>query len=249
MRRALAILLVAGALGWPASVRAEDASASAPAPASTPAPATAPAGVAVVATAGMTDAAWPLAQKVYANASLRPAHIDDASARVLAGESAPSPDLSELIELRDGVKGDDAASRQVLGAIAEKLSVRALVVVFSGGDGQLPVARVFHADTHAFDAARYSPDARGGWDGTLELLGQQLAAPPPATAPARAPAATTAPTPKPAVPSTSSGSKSFWQSPWFWVAIGAAALVGGGVLIATNVQTSDTIHLTLRMPP
>ena len=63
-----------------------------------------------------------------------------------------------------------------------------------------------------------------------------------------APSATAA-TPKPAAPASGSDSKSFWQSPWFWVAIGAAALIGGGVLIATNVQTSDTIHLQLRMPP
>ncbi|HSQ68371.1 MAG TPA: hypothetical protein VLM85_34415 [Polyangiaceae bacterium] len=249
MRQALAVLLVAGALGWPALVRAEGPPPSTSAPSASTAPATSPEGIAVVATSGMSDATWPLAQKVYANPSLRPAHIDDARARVLAGESAPSPELSELIELRDGVKGDDAASRQVLGAIAEKLSVRALVVVFSGGDGQPPVARVFHADNRAFDAARYSPDAKGGWDGTLELLGQQLGMPPAATAPAKAAPAVTAATPKSGAPAAGSDSKSFWQSPWFWVAIGAAALIGGGVLVATSVQTTDTIHLQLRMPP
>ena len=248
MRHSLAVLLVAGALGWPALVRAQSAPPRTSTTSASTAPSASPRGVAVVATAGMADATWPLAQKVYGSASLRPANIDDARARVLAGESAPSPELSELIELRDGVKGDDAASRQVLGAIAEKLSVRALVVVFSGGDAQPPVARVFHADTHAFDAARYSPDAKGGWDGTLELLAQQLGTPPVATAPANAAPAIVATTTK-AAPAAGSDSKSFWQSPWFWVAIGAAALIGGGVLLATNVQSSDTIHLQLRMPP
>jgi len=204
-------------------------------------------GVAVVATATTTDVAWPLAQKVYANASLRPTGIDDARARVLAGETAPSPELSELIELRDGIKGDDAASRQLLGAIADKLSARALVVVFAGGEGQPPFARVYHADTHAFDAARYWPDAKSGWDGTLELLTQQFA---PAAALASPPSATPAPKPVPnTTTSKNADSKSFWQSPWFWVAIGTAVLVGAGVLIATNVQSSDTIHLQLRMPP
>jgi hypothetical protein len=43
-------------------------------------------------------------------------------------------------------------------------------------------------------------------------------------------------------------SKSFYESPWFWAAIGAALLIGGGVLIATNVQTSDTIHMQVKLP-
>ena len=31
-------------------------------------------------------------------------------------------------------------------------------------------------------------------------------------------------------------------------AIGAALLIGGGVLIATNVQTGDTIHMQVKLP-
>ncbi len=221
----LLLLLVVG-LVWPAAALADT-------------PVATKKGVAVVATEGASDAAWGLAQKIYAS-PLRPPAIDDAQARVLAGENAPSPELAELIELRSGVKGEDAASRQLLAAIADRLSASALVVVFSGGENQPPVARVFHADNVSFDAARYSPDASGGWNGTVDLLTRQFAPPPPAP---------TAPPPKTAAKASNGpDSKPFWQSPWFWVAIGTAVLVGAGVLIATNVQTSDTIHLQLRMP-
>ncbi len=225
--RLLALLVVVVGLLWPAYALADAPVVKR--------------GVAVVATEGMSDAAWSLAQRIYAG-PLRPPAIDDARARVLAGENAPSPELAELIELRNGVKGEDAASRQLLAAIADKLSASAIVVVFSGGENQPPVARVFHADNVSFDAARYSPDASGGWTGTVDLLTRQFAPPPPVLAP------TPKPPTKPAPPN-GTDSKPFWQSPWFWVAIGTAVLVGAGVLIATNVQTSDTIHLQLRMPP
>ncbi|HEY2366166.1 MAG TPA: hypothetical protein VGH87_07270, partial [Polyangiaceae bacterium] len=67
-----------------------------------------PRGLVVIATDGATDAAWPLARAVYGDEMLRPRDVDDAKARVLAGETG-SADLAELAELRAGVKGDDAA--------------------------------------------------------------------------------------------------------------------------------------------
>jgi hypothetical protein len=203
-------------------------------------------GVAVVATSGATDAAWPLAGAVYADAALRPAHIDDATARVLAGEAAPpsSADLGSLAELRAGVKGDDAASREVLAALARRLSVRAIVVVFAG---EPPSARVYDAASRAFDAARYVPDASTAagttWTAALRSLARPYLPEPAKKAPA---AAVSAPPPAPTKPA--SKSKAFYESPWFWVAVGAAVLVGGGALIATNVQTGDTIHLQMRLP-
>ena len=204
-------------------------------------------GLAVVAADGATDAAWPLAQAVYANAALRPRLIDDVRARVLAGEPPPdsaSAEIKSLAELRAGVKGDDAASRELLAGIAQRLSVQAIVVVFPG---EPPTARVYDARARAFDAARYQPDAPQAspprWDGALASI-ERPYAPPPAVK--VAPAAV-APTPAPLV-AKKSESKAFWQSPWFWVAIGAGVLIGGGVLIATNVNTSDTIHLQIRLP-
>ena len=200
-----------------------------------------PKGLVVVATAGATDAAWPLARAVYADDVLRPRDIDDAKARVLAGESGGA-DLSELAELRAGVKGDDAASRQVLAALADKLRVVGVVVVFAG---DTPSARLYDADTKAFDAARYAPDKeKGEWTGAVKSLERwYLPAPPPLVT-----AVPKEPEPIKPKDQPKEKSKSFYESPWFWAAIGAVLLIGGGVVIATNVQTSDTIHMQVRLP-
>ena len=198
-----------------------------------------PKGVVVVATEGATDAAWPLARAIYADEMLRPREIDDAKARVLAGE-AGSAELSELAELRAGVKGDDAASRQVLAALADKLRVVGVVVVFAGDP---PSARLYDADTKVFDAARYAPE-KSDWSGAVKSLERwYLPSPPPLVTVVPKEPEPTKPKDKP-----KEKSKSFYESPWFWAAIGAALLIGGGVLIATSVQTSDTIHMQVKLP-
>lgn len=205
-------------------------------------------GIAVVGADGATDATWPLAAAVYGDAALRPKAIDDPTARVLAGEAAApesSADLKSLAELRGGVKGDDAASREVLAAIAQRLSVRAVAVVFAGTPpGATPYARVYDAASRAFDAARYVPDPgeHVAWTSALRSI-QRPYAPQTTVAPVAAVHAT-APLTAPKVVK----SKAFYESPWFWVAVGAAALLGAGVLIATNVQSGDTIHLQMRFP-
>jgi len=205
-------------------------------------------GLAVVATDGATDATWPMASAIYGDPELHPVSVDDPRARVLAGEapSSEAKDLAELAELRAGVKGDDAASRQVLAAIGDKLGVRAIVVVFAGDP---PTARVFDVATKSFDAARYEPDAGSHtkWTAAVASIERPyVAAPAPkieASTGAPQPAVLSQPVKKP-----ESKSKAFYESPWFWVAIGAAALLTGGLLIATNVQSGDTIHLQMRLP-
>jgi hypothetical protein len=206
-------------------------------------------GFAVVAVDGATDVAWPLAQGVYKSALLRPSGIDDARARILAGEPTPPlapPELTELAELRAGVKGDDAASREVLAALSQKLGVHAILVVFAKAQDQSASARVYDATTRAFDAARYSPDAAQDaavvWTGTLQSLERPYRPQESLSVLGTVKVVVPPPKPKP------SESKPFYESPWFWLAIGTAVLVGGGVLIATNLQTSDTIHLKVQLP-
>jgi len=136
--------------------------AGVPAAPAAPAPAaTAPRGLAVVATDGLADAAWPLAQEAYGRASLRPAGLDEVRARVLAGdpprEGSPQS-VRDLAETRGAIRGDDAPSRQLLASTARELHVRALVVVLRDATAHV-TARVFLADTGAFDAATYTPDA------------------------------------------------------------------------------------------
>lgn len=220
-------------------------SASAPVPLA-PAPVAAPQGLAVVALGGATDAAWPLAQAVYGTPSLRPMVLDEAHARVLCGEPAPAgaaPDLRDLAESLAAVKGEDAPSRMLLGEIARRLNVRALLVVrVETGHA---TARVFLPETGAFDAAAYAPDAGPtvAWTAAAQSLGRTFggvpgAAPAPALATHEEPVITVAP-PR---------GKAFYESGWFWGALGAAAFAGGAIFFATRDNGESTIHLQMQVP-
>lgn len=228
------VLLVAFALAFVTSTaRAEDAP-KAKAPLRK--------GVAVLATEGATDAAWSLARDVYADTDLRPT-LDERGARVLAGETVEGADLKELSELRAGVKGDDAASRQLLASIAERLGVAAVVVVQVEGVGRA-TARTFVAESKTFEAAVYvgertETDLR--WPGAAAALHKAFAPPPPA------PPVEPPPRKKDEKPAPSSG-KPFYLSPWFWGAVGAAVLGGVAVFLATRDAESDAIRLQVRLP-
>lgn len=207
-----------------------------------------PRGLAVLALEGAKDAAWPLARAIYARPDLRPP-LDDAHARVLAGEApaagAPA-ELGELAELRGAVKGDDAPSRQLLSGIADRLAVRGVVVVWSGPPVQ---ARVFVRDAGGagtFDAARYAPDeGTDAWGAAVTSLGRAFGAPPPAPRRTPAPAAASVAM-KPAV--TPEPPKKFYESAWFWGAIGAALFAGGAVWFATRDNDPNAIHLQMQVP-
>ena len=259
MRRvALAVGLVVAAAAFSVSARAQDASpppvaSTLPAPAPPPATPTStpaaipPAGLAVVAIGGATDATWPLAQSVYGTSSLRPARIDEAHARVLCGE-APAPgasqELRDLAESLAAVKGEEAPSRMLLGEIARRLNVRALVVVHV--DAGHPIARVFLSDTGAFDAASYGPDTGPtvAWTAAARSLGRAFGSEP------SVPQATSAPLlathEEPTVPARRG--KSFYESGWFWGAVGAAAFAAGAIFFATRDNGESTIHLQAEVP-
>jgi hypothetical protein len=241
----------------PASARAENPAAPSVAPRA------GSAGLAVVAIDATSDLAWPLAQEIYRRPSVRPVALDEARARVLAGEP-PAPDASQsirdLAETRAAIRGNDAPSRQLLASIASSLHVRALVVVSvedADASARVPVARVFLADTSSFDAARYAPDDAPGsnvpvWSGAAQSLERMYSAqsvtPLGSAGPARA---TIAPTGKAASSEVLKGegpSRPFYSSPWFWGAIGAAALGGVAVFVATRDNSPDTIHLQMQVP-
>lgn len=217
-----------------------------------PVPKRAARGLAVVALDGATDAAWALAREVYANAALRPASIDDVHARVLAGEPPPAnapADVVDLSQIRAGIKGDDAASRQLLASIAAQLGVRGVLLVdVAGGKAS---ARVFIADASVFDAARYAPDDTPllSWNGAVQSLARSYApAAPAAPAPATSAAPSAALHEGPRIENTPPASKKFYESAWFWGAIGAAVFAGGAVYFATRDNTTGTIHLQVKPP-
>jgi len=208
-------------------------------------------GLAVVALDGATDAAWALAREVYANPQLRPRALDDARARVLAGEApaADAPaDVRDVSQLRAGVKGDDAASRQLLGAIATQLGARGVLVV-EAKPSEKPSARVYLADSGTFDAARYAPDDSPllAWTGAVQSLARAFGnALPPQPSASAAPSAALHEGPR--IENAPPASKKFYESAWFWGAIGAAVFAGGAVYFATRDNSASTIHLQMQAP-
>jgi hypothetical protein len=264
---AIGVALVALASAKANVARAQSASVPAPASAAATAPATAPAlpplpspaaapsGVAVVALAGASDAAWPLAHAVYATPALRPPTLDEARARVLCGEPAPpsaAQEVRDLAETLAAVKGDDAPSRMMLGEIAHRLNVRALAVVRV--DGGRPAARVFLPEAGAFDAAAYAPDESPvlSWNGAVRSLARAFGAAEPGAAPGAALAPGSAPAlathEEPVLVTTPPRPRAFYESGWFWGAIGAAAFAGGAVFFATRDNGASTIHLQMQVP-
>ncbi len=214
-------------------------------------------GLAVVALAGAADAAWPLARSVYDDPSLRPGSVDEAHARVLCGAQAPASAEAELRDLSDtvaAVHGDDAPSRSLLDGIARRFGVRALVVV--GSDAGHATARLYLAETGAFDAAAYAPDEppagpTPSWSGTTRSLDRLFGAPPGAPPPQgsrstlAAPSLATREAPKNERPAPG---KPFYESGWFWGALGAAAVLGGAAYLATRDSSPSTIHLEVQVP-
>jgi hypothetical protein len=256
MRRvALALTVVLAAVASSPTARAQDSAppavTAAPAPPAVTvvaAPAAAPHGLAVVALGGATDAAWPLAQAVYGTPSLRPLALDEAHARVLCGEPAASgapQEVRDLAESLAAVKGEDAPSRMLLGEMARRLNVRALLVVRV--EAGHPAARVFLPEAGAFDAASYAPD--GGptvsWSAAARSLARTFAAEPSLPAGPSAPSLATHEEPVVAPPPKS---KAFYESGWFWGALGAAAFAGGAIFFATRDNGETTIHLQMQVP-
>jgi hypothetical protein len=240
MRRLILVAWLLGATAWAPTAAAQ------PTATVTPAPVSAPTGLGVVALTGATDAAWPLAQALYADPTVRATAIDEARARVLCGESA---NPAAPVELRDlaatvaAVHGDDAPSRALLEEMAHRFAVRGLVVVRL--EGTHPTARVFLAESGVFDAATYDPDEGLplAWTASTRLLIQSFgSAPAPVAAPQLAtheePSIQNAPPPR----------RHFYESGWFWGAVAAAALGGGAIYLATRDNGSQTIHLELQTP-
>ena len=244
---ALVTAAVFSASLWPSLAMAD----APPAASATAAPSSVDQGVAVLAQGDIAEIAWPLAQSVYGSAKLRPSALDEAHARVLAGDKpAPDakPDVVELAELRAGVHGDDAASRELLSTIGQRAHVHALLVVEAKDSAAS--ARLFDVSSKSFDAARYAPeagDAGDRWETTVRSLERLFAPPAPVPTVVAAPKAATAAAPKVAGKDTPS-SKMFYESGWFWGSLGGAALIGLGIFLATRDYSGDTIHLRMEVP-
>lgn len=195
-------------------------------------------------------AAASLARIVYRDAALRPT-LDEATARVLAGEPVPegaSPALRELADLRASVEraGSDAAARRLLAAIGSETHA-AVVVPVSRDEGALH-ARALRVEGARFVGAPLSGEVVAGADGSAQVrwpddatstLRQAVGplAPAPIAAPAR-------PAPDEHAP------RSTFSSPWFWGGLGvvAAAAVTVFVLSRTTGHDTATVHVGGTVP-
>jgi hypothetical protein len=246
MRRvtlALGFWIIVGGSSFPARAETPLSPSVPSAPVPGPTPATpsvsGKGGVIVIALPGATDAAWPLARSIYGDASVRPTSMDEPHARALCGEAAPpnaAPDVRDLAETVASLRADDAPSRAMLGDIALRFSARAVVVVRA--DSGRPSARVFLPDTRAFDAVTYAPDDAPSlsWSEATRHLVQTFGT-------NRAPTLATHDGPE-----APTRRRAFYESGWFWGALGAAAFAGGTVFLATRDSGSSTIHLHLEVP-
>jgi len=235
---------------WPAQGGAPGSmsATTSPAPPSVgSAPVSSPTGLGVLALAGATEAAWPLAQAVYADVALRPTAIDEAHARVLCGEPPPpgDPDLHDLADTVAAIHGDDAPSRLLLSGLLNRFGARGIVVVRPPAPPAPASARVFLGAADAFDAATYTTDdpAAGGasppapsWSQALQSLQRTYSR-------TGAPVLATHPTPP-----ADASPRHFYESGWFWGAIGLAALSAGAVFFLTRDSSSPTIHLDAQVP-
>jgi hypothetical protein len=143
--------------------------------------------VVVAAADGVGPAAKALALDLYADPDLRPS-VDDATARVLAGEAPPEgapPKLKEIAELRasivraltapspppaaPGAPGtpasppSDLVARRLLASLGTELG--AVLVVPVSMDGTRPVARALRTGTATFERIELGPSVEIAPDG------------------------------------------------------------------------------------
>ena len=187
---------------------------------------------------------------------LRPTTLDEARARVLAGEppAAGAPqDLRDLADTIAAVHGDDAPSRALLADIAHRVQASRLLVVRME-DGH-PSARVFFAASATYDAASYAPDEGTplAWKGAVESLARTYGPPPPPPSPPAPPSPPLAAPPlathdEVLAATAPPASKAFWQKGWFWGAVGAAAFAAGAIFFATRDNGPSSIHLIVQVP-
>jgi hypothetical protein len=182
-----------------------------PAPLAAPPATQAWGGVAVIAVDGSIDAAWSLARALYADAALRPPRLDDATARVLAGEPAAEGAplrLRDLAALRAAIHGDDAPSRRLLLSLRQELGVSLILLVDQTASG--PRARLFAGAGFDEDLlVDEAPPRPTSWSRATMRVKARAPAPPPVREAPAGPRGST-----------------ILSSGWFWGALGLAAAAG-----------------------
>ncbi|NUO50016.1 MAG: hypothetical protein HOV80_14265 [Polyangiaceae bacterium] len=263
----LSAALVWGTLLSSGDARADEPAAAAPAtPAAPSQPVVQRRGVAVVLVGPWEDTqakhARDLARGVYRTPKLRP-DLDEGTVRILTGGEPSGDDAAakRLSELRSALTPDltTEASKNALAGLAAELPVGSIVLFIPGSAG--PVVRLAHVDGSAsppvtkLDPASIAPSPKEGEPGALDLDPvlaslERLIAPkaeaklPPSPQPAAKPKPKPGPrkdnlkkTSGTEAPDKPKEDSSFYESPWFWVAVGGVAATGLTILIVS--QTTD----------
>lgn len=224
-------------------------------------------------------AARALARVVYADPALRPA-IDEPTAKALTEEAAhvdPGPGsagsagstgsagsagstdrATEIAQVRKAAAEatTESAARRLLASLGADTGAALVVVVRL--EGSRPSARIIHVATASYAPVELGatlnqaePSAKQiSWPGATETLRSLL--PPPPKTPVRGvslvvsrPAS--APPPQP----DKGGGTTFWRSPWFWGALGAAAAIGGAAFAISRAteDSGSTLHVVGRVAP
>jgi hypothetical protein len=218
--------------------------------ADTPAPASRGALVVALGT-NVTAATKALAKDVYRDPRLQP-DVDEATARVLAGEPAPEdapPQVRSLAKVRESLPtGPDDLGAKLIAAIGQERHATVVIAVSMTADR--PVARVVRVASAKYESVlieatveRAEGDVvRHSWPGATSILHQLfVAAPAPQTTGPIAPRKVESTPPKP----VTTGS-SWYKSPWFWGPLGAVVATGAAIVIATQVTKDDIDTVRLR---
>jgi hypothetical protein len=197
-------------------------------------------GIAVIALGkDSADDAWDLATRVYLDPLLRPASLQEPTARVLAGEQpAPrsSPALTELASVRSSLNATrDPANLRLLDSVADGLHVSAVLLVVQAAPGR-PRAKLRLAHARDFiepdlwkqpDSAQHpSWQPAIGWLHAHAMASRRAQAQPPGPQ-----------------------SSNLLTSPWFWGALGAAATAAIVVYAVGRDDSPSSIHLQGRVGP
>ena len=246
MRRSFVALAI---VGTAASLNLADAHAQTP-------PAASRGALVIALGTNATPATKALAREVYRDERLQP-NVDEATARVLAGEPVATdaaPALQSLARIRESlpVTPDDLGAK-LIAAIGQERHADIVVAVSMTADR--PTARVVRVTSAKYESVIIEGTTERGegdvvrytWPGATTILHQLFVATPAAqTSGPIAPRKIDTAPPKPA----DKGS-SWYKSPWFWAPLGAVVVTGAAILIASQVTKDnvDTVHLQGRVVP
>lgn len=200
------------------------------------------------------EAAIALARTVYSQADLTP-DLSEEEVGALVGKASTANTNDErlrtLVALRGSLRHpvDDVTQLAILFQVASVTHCAGLLVV--SDEAGAPVARFGRvtASGFRFEPMSFSPRTHASgytWDGVVSSLRAQIHA----DVASKPPVAKPLISPKLPVQEPEPETTPFYESGWFWVALGAATALGVTALVVSQTvgQESDSVHLVVTVP-